>query len=1216
MAATIDFIIGRAGTGKTEACLSAMHERIERDPLGAPLIMLLPEHMTYKAERELAMRISKGHGFMRAYIFGFRRFARHVLMETGALSVPRISEVGRRILLRKLLMHHAKAKDLVVFGRAVRQRGFTESLSDIIKECKRYRLTSDVLRETADRLSGQERLAGKLREMALLGQEFEVAMAGKANDAEDMMERLAALLPQASLMEGAEVWIDGFTFFNPQEMEVLCAVCSASAHVHITLPMAGAAEKGGVVSLQLAENEQEAGLFHRAYLTYHAICRMAREELAIRERLPIHLRTDTRRYAPQTALPALERQLFQIGVSPIGQKDGVCLAEMANRRIEVECVAADILRLVREEDWHYRDIGVLVRDADAYDNLIRLILADYAIPFFSDSKRQSIHHPLAELMRAAIEVVTKNWAYETVFRYLRAGFSPLVREDIDKLENYVLEFGIRGRKRWQQQEMWGWHRRYTLDSEEKSDADTASLLAQIDGMRRQGVEALAAFEQAARAAHDVRAITGALYDLLIALGVPERLTEWTSQAEKDGRLADAAEHRQVWSGCMDLFDQLVEISGTEQISLADYGALLSDGLDAMELSLIPPGLDYVTVASFDQNSLENSRGIYILGADGDTMPRRIHEQGVLSDADRLHIDEAFREATKEGAPRREISHGGRERSLGEKFLLYHAFTEAREYLWVSYALADSEGNGIQPASLVKKMRAMLPKDVRTLSVGLEIIERKDDLQLSAPRPALSGLANALREQRDLQEGAVGSAKIPAFWCDVYNWARGQKSLERPLRLALAGLFATARGERQLPTALAGALFAPRGVLRGSVTQFEKFRQCPFSHFASYGLRLMERRTYQFREMDLGQLLHAVLRGYSEIVKASYGNDWASVPVKERSALCGKLVDEIAPRLQSEILLSRDNYRHLKQRIRATAERAVTHLSAWAAVSKFQPAFFEETFGHAGDQVKLTPLPLEGGYSLSFKGQIDRLDIHTSENYYLIVDYKTGGVALNLFEVYYGLKLQLLVYMMVGQMLLHQKGKDCVPAGMLYALVQNPLIVAGKKRLDENALQKELKRKLCMPGWVLADIDVAQAIDSSLSFIKPGLKKADGKKGKTEGDFTFNENSKKYGYIRTQEEFRLMLEYVAYILRDTGNLILSGAIQAHPYRDKKAQRNACTFCPYSDVCGFDPEIAGYAYCDVEKESDVSIEVKMAEKTGREDLLDAIHGSTEKGNRDEG
>lgn len=1214
MTAELDFIIGRAGTGKTRACLEAMRERLQENPLGPALILLLPEHMTFKVERELAESIPQGKGFLRSYVFGFRRFARHVLLETGHMKVPRISEVGRRLLLRKILTKHQKEKDLDVFARAVRQRGFTESLSDAIKEFKSYRLTTDVLREAAAELAsgtGSERLAGKLQEMALLTDEFQAEMQGKANDAEDMMQKLAEALPEAPLMKGAEVWLDGFIFFNPQEMAVLRSLLISAAKVHIALPMAGSPLANGRVSLDSPENLQETALFNRPYRTLQAICQMVRQELGYRGKIDIHLLTQQHRFAEGSVMQGLEQELFRYGGTSHEGQGGVRLVEAANRRLEVENAAADILRLVRDEGWHYREIGLLVRDAESYDDLVRLVFADYGIPFFEDAKRPSIHHPLAELMRSAIEVVAKDWRYETVFRCLRTGFFPPVREDIDRLENYVLEFGIRGRKRWQQEAPWDWHRRYTLDDGESVDEDTASTLALIDALRRQAVEALILLEKDLHAAEDVRGYTTALYDFLVHLDVPNRLQEWAELAEKEGRLADAAEHRQLWDDSMALFDQLVEVSGTEKMSLADYEAILSDGLDALQISLIPPGIDYVTLAPFDQNSLDNTRALYILGADADTMPRRVREQGIFSDADRLHIAETLAACQKEGEEEHTISRGGHERSFGEKFLLYRGFTEAHEYLWISYALADAEGNGLQASSLFKKIRALYP-EVSFVSIPLETVRRDDDLLLAAPRPALSGLANALRSERE-------RGTMQPCWRDVYNWARAQDKWQRPLHLALAGIFAKA-DEGKLPKELAEQIFAKGTMLRGSVTQFEKFRQCPFAHFAAYGLKLQERKEYQFRSMDLGQLLHAVLKEYGGVVKKDYANRWQDVPEQKRSAICEDLVNTLAPRLQSEILLSRDNYRHLKKRIEKTAEQAVNHLSAWAAVSEFQPAFFEEAFGHPDDEVHLKPLPLGDGYALSFKGQIDRLDLHESAPYYLILDYKTGHVAINLFEVYYGLRLQLLVYMMVGRELLREQGENRLPAGILYAFLQNPLLQTRKK-YGEKELEKHVNAELRMPGWVLADIDVAKAIDSSFDFIKPGLRQLKDEKKKTvvgpDGKpvMDFDANSRKYGYIRSPEEFELMLAYVDYILKDTGREILSGNISASPYRLKaNKDQNACTYCEYRDVCGFDPDVEGYSYRDIGPEDDVILEEKMAECTGKEKLIDAIHGRSAEGNSD--
>ena len=1192
MTATLDFIIGRSGTGKTHACLTAMQKKMTAEPLGPALILLLPEHMTYKTERELATMMEKtGQGFFRAYVFGFRRFARQILLETGGGDMPRISDVGRRLLLQKLLLKHQKDKDLTVFARAARQRGFTETLSDAIKEIKSYRLSTDTLRQAADMVgTGQERLSGKVRELSTLADEFAAAMDGRTNDAEDLMNILADKIPQAELMQGAEVWIDGFVFFNPQEMNVLAAILSSAAKVHITLPLTGEHLPNGQVDFQQPENTNETGLFNRPYRTMENICRLLQEMESDQSGFwqPVTLLTENHR-AQNPALGWLEQTLFGQVAEYSEKVQGLRLVEAANRRIELETVAADILRLVREEDYRYREIGVLIRNAEDYDGVLPLVFQDYGIPFFQDGKRQSIHHPLAELLRSALEVVQRGWNYENIFRCLRTGFFPLVRDDVDKLENYVLEFGIRGRKRWLQAEDWRWHRRYSLDTEEEEvDAETQERLQLIDGLRRQAVEALRIFDQSIRQAENVTDQITALYDFLVALEVPAHLAKWQEVAENEGRMADAAEHKQIWEDIMELFDQLVEISGQEKMSLTDFAAVLGDGLDAVNLSLIPPGLDYVTVSSLDQNSMAGSRAIYILGANAGAMPRRIGEAGMFTDADRLHLADALEKMPVESGEKPVISRGSQERSFGERFLLYRGFNEASEYLWISYALADAEGNGLQPASLVGKLRHCFPQ-LPFWSIPLEILDRKDMLQLSAPVPAVSGLANALRGQRD--EG-----KMDEFWQDVYNWALKQPDLQRPMKLALAGL-APKAPVGEIPTELAQAIYLKGKFLRGSVTQFEKFRQCPFSHFAKYGLKLQERHTYEFRHMDLGQLLHEVIREYAEMVSRDYDHRWQDVPEECRGDICHELVENIAPRLQSEILLSRPDYRHYKRRMEATALQAVNHLSAWAAVSEFQPAYFEEGFGHKADKVQLTPLPLGNGFSLSLKGQIDRLDIHQENPYFLILDYKTGQAAINLFEVYYGLKLQLLVYVLVGQELLKQQGKERLPAGILYALLHNPLITADK-RLSSEEMAAAIKKKLTMPGWVLADMDVIRSIDANLEHIKP----------QTNKDGQLNKDTLDKHYIRTSKEFELMLGYVDYILRDTGKAILSGDIQIKPYRN--GERTACKYCDYQVLCGFDPDIEGFDYHDVQDFDEEEMERRMADTIGREDLADAIHqGSTD-------
>ena len=1186
MTAKLDFIVGRSGTGKTRQCLDSICAAIEEAPLGDPLVLLVPEHMTYKMERLLAESLpGNGQGFMRAVVFGFRRFARQVLLETGGAGLPRISDVGRQLLLRKLLLKHQQEGDLTVFARAARQRGFTDSLSGMIKELKSYRLPTELLRETAAGL-GKGRLSGKLTEIAGLVDDFQEEMKGRANDSEDLMALLAAKIPQSTTLQDAEIWVDGFTFFNPQEMEVMGALLDSAAAVHVTLPLGGQNLPGGAVNLKVPENELESGLFHRSYQTLKALERVWQGLGGGSYEIKL-LSGNKRGQSP--ALAFLEGKLFATGEGVCQENQGLRLVEAANRRLEVEVLAADILRLVRQ-GWHYRDIGVLVRDGEAYDGLLQLVFQEYGIPYFYDGKRPSIHHPLAELLRSALETVRLGWRYESVFRCLRTGFFPCVRDDVDKLENYVLEFGIRGKGRWTQERNWDWHRSYSLEKEELEEKEQERLL-HIDGLRRLAVLPLQHLGEALNRAGSVREMTTALYDFLMELQVPQRLSEWKDLAEAEGRLADAAEHRQIWESCLELFDQLVEISGDEAMNLKDYEAVLGAGLDALKISLIPPGLDYVNIASFDQNSLDNIPALYILGANAGIMPKRSKEQGLLTDADRIHIADAFKQRAKAGKGKFDISRGSQERSFGERFLLYRGFNEAKEYLWVSYALADSEGSGLQPASLMQRLRKIFPQ-AEFISIPLETVERDDELLLSAPGPALSGLASALRGQKEM-------GTMQSFWQDVYNWAREQPELTAGLNLALSSLFAKGRADF-LPPELARQLFLSGNRLRGSVTQFELFSKCPFAHFASYGLKLQERREYKFRSLDLGQLLHAVLSSYGQKVGEEYNHEWEAVPEARRSEICHELIEELAPRLQSEVLLSRDNYRHLKRRLQATAERVVNQLTAWAALSKFRPAFFEKHFGGAGDRVHLKPLPLEGGYALSFKGQIDRLDVRTDAPYYLVIDYKTGQAAINVFEVYHGLRLQLLAYLLVARELLAQQGEQRLPAGMLYAFLQNPLIKAGGKgKLSGTELEKQVQKKLRMPGWVVADREIIEALEAGAQgeYIVAKVKE-----GKGEEEISFVPPDS----VKTPQEFELLLSYVEHILKDTGNRILAGEIAVRPYRLKnKQEENACTYCRFKDVCGFDTNLPGCSYREIRPQEAAVLEEEMAKLMGREEWKDAIY-----------
>lgn len=1141
----IEFILGRAGTGKTHACLFAMAERMKAEPMGSALVLLLPEHATYRAERRLAaMMAQEGEGFVRSLVFGFKRFARHVLQETGGAAAARITGIGRRLLLKRILAE--EEEELQAFARAAKQRGFTETLEAALEEMRSYGIDAEVLRKAKDSLA-DDFLCQKLDDLALLYSRYREKMAGRYNDTGDLLDTLAARIPDASLLEGAEVWVDGFSFFNLQERNILAALFQKAKDVHITLTFEPTAE---------AEKQREGSLFYRHAQTLQQLRRMAREM-----QMPVCARFLTESYRFRSdALAVVEKYAFSFPLAPQQGAEGVALVEAATQRLEMESAAADIVRLCREEGLRWRDVAILTRDEAAYGDVLALTLEDCGIPYFRDNKRPGVHHPLAELIRSSFEIL-RGWRYDAVFRAFKTGFFPQSRERIDILENYVLEFGIRG-SRWTMKEDWHWRRRRSLDEEEEyTDEKEEARLLQINDYRRTVAEPLQAFEAEIKEASRVRGYAEALYRLLISLDVPQKLDLWAGEAEKAGRLAEAREHRQIWDDVISLLDQMVETSGDEEIKVREFEDVLGDGLDALQISLIPPGLDYVTIADFEQNSIENARAVYILGANEGVMPRHRSEKGLLSDADRLHLKAAGLE----------LPQGSVEGSFNERFLLYKGFTEAREYLWVSYALADAEGKALLPSSLIAQIRAVLPA-AALRSIPLE--DAPGGL-FAGGRQAMTGLAAALRIYREKKE-------LAPFWHDVYNWGMREEKTRFVLQKMLQGIFSHA-SEEILPRELAAALYAKKRRLRGSVTRFETFRACPFGHFARYGLRLAERPEHSFRTPDLGVLLHATLREFGERLKKA-GRRWREVGEEE----CGEVLHEIlamlAPRLQNEILLSSKQYENLLSRIEETAKKALLRLIEFDRASDFRPVAFERSFGSGAGSLPPLTYALADGFSLEITGQIDRIDMDEEGRYFLIMDYKTGAAYINLVEVYYGLRLQLLTYLLVAKNLLaHTEETELLPAAMLYCFLKNPLVTA-QHRLDESEAKKRLQAQLRMPGWVLADADVIRVLDSTFSFTKVALTQ----KGEID--------KRKLDYVKTEEEFAILLDYIAYMLKDTGKKILAGEVRALPYRLK--DKTACRFCPYIAVCGFDPLVPGFAYRRLQSHEDAELMDSM-ELKGKEE-----------------
>ena len=417
-------------------------------------------------------------------------------------------------------------------------------------------------------------------------------------------------------------------------------------------------------------------------------------------------------------------------------------------------------------------------------------------------------------------------------------------------------------------------------------------------------------------------------------------------------------------------------------------------------------------------------------------------------------------------------------------------------------------------------------------------------------------------------------RIHPLWWDVYNWFARQERWREPSKRLLSGIFHENR-ERPIRPETGLELYGRH--LRASVSRLERFRSCPFSHFVSHGLRLKERRIYRLEAPDIGRFFHAALRNFA-LSLGDLGLEWGELGNEECLRLVHREVERLLPRLQKEILLSSSRYRYLALKLRNTVARTVLVLSEHARQSSFKPVGLELSFG-TGGQLPALVLELDNGCKVEMAGRIDRVDLARDDEgkaYLRVIDYKSGRTDLKLSDIYYGLSMQMLVYLDV--LLTHALKwlqEEALPAGMLYFRVHTPLI-----NLDEfqplEKIESTIRRCYKMKGKVLEDVRVVRLMDNLLEkgyseIIPVGLTR----------DGSFYKNSA----TLSGERLTLLRGHTRSLIRKSALGITGGRVDIAPYRLGK--RKACTYCSYKAVCQFDPLLGTNDYRILRREDDEQI-----------------------------
>lgn len=1118
----VQFIFGRAGSGKTRYCLDAVRRELGRSQRGAPLVLLVPEQATYQVERELVATPGLG-GYCRAYVLSFRRLAHRVFLDTGGPGLPTIEAAGRQMILRSILKR--RGDDLRLFKKAARQRGFVERLETTLREFRTHGHGADALRAElalVESRGGDSMLAAKLHDLALIVEEYERFLAERYFDPDGFLDLLPPRLDGKNRFQKAHIWIDGFASFTGQEEKVLEALIRNAVEVRVALCLDEAELK----------SDDDFSMFSLLRETHDRLREMA-EVNQVPVRPPVRLpgKGQKTRFSKTPPLAVLERRIFEFGKpagSPATTDGAVRLFAAGDQRAEVREVALEILRLCREGKYRFREIAVIARDLAPYRPLIETAFSDFEIPHFIDVRRDVAHHPLVELVRAALAVVARGWRTPDVLRYAKTDLAPLERAEIDQIENYVLSHGIDG-DLWTADDAWGFRRRMSL-GEDREDAESAGPAGELDAGRRTLVEPLRRFEKTVgKGGKTVREFCAALFAFLETLECPARIEDWTAEAEGEGRLELADEHRQVWGALVGLLDQAVAALGDDKVELDEFAEILESGLAGVRLRLIPPALDQVLVGAIERSRHPEIRAAFVIGLNERIFPMPQTPDVVFGDREREHL---AADGVRLGPP-------SDKRMLQERFLAYIAFTRPSERLYVSYAKADPDGKSLQPSVFLDDLRECF-SDLEEESISEGSLDR-----VAHWRAATSGLAAALRSGVGTDGGA---------WLALYEAMRRHGDFTEALRRRVGGL-ADDNKAPDLDRRVAKQVYGGRG--ESSVSRLECFAACPFQHFARYGLGLKERDRFELESLDLGSLYHEALSRAYEALSGGKPLDWGTVDPERAVEVVRKTVEELAPKLRNEIFLSSAHNRYLLAVANRALEQFVrSHIEA-SKRDGFLQAAAELAFGRGGKLGELE-IPFGDGERMLLRGRIDRIDRSASdERVVRVIDFKTRGRQFRTSDLAYGLSLQLPAYLLAVGVATRDRPPEKKPilVGALYMpiLRETQNVSPGAVPADEGAQELSAWRSRGFFDFGRAALFDSQLETGGSSPVVSLQIKKDGKP---------------YARSDAYEEdgVQVLLKWTYKTMRSLAKDIFDGRIAVAPYQ--LGQAYPCRWCEFRPVCRFD------------------------------------------------
>lgn len=1097
---SLRLICGRAGTGKSEFCFQEIAQKIKQNQT-KKIYIITPEQFSLTTEKKLLAELSE-KSVTKAEVLTFKRMAYRIATEVGGKTKIALSSSGKAMLLYQIL---AENKEKLKFlGKTEKN---IEILDKQITEFKKHHVTIEMLKQCYEEEQDLYRKA-KIEDVMYIYKQYEEKLQNNYIDENDDLTLLAENLPYAPMFQDVDIYLDEFVGFTKQEYNIIEKLLTVSKQISITIT---------TDNLDMMTN-RDTDIFYSNKQTADKLLFLAKKQNVALEKT-IFLTTLHR--LKNKELEHIEKNLYGIPAEKYEKKpEHLHLFLASNPYTEIEEVAKQITYLVKEKHYAFQDIGIITKNLECYGNLCKVILPTYGIATFIDEKKEVSQNSLLKYMISILEIFSKNWSYESMFHYIKTGFLENIDwEDIYLLENFCIKWGIKGNK-WIQGD-WDF---------EEIHEENREKLERIQNVRKQIVEPLWELKQSLAGVKTVEQITRNMYQFLLKQNIPQILEEKRKKQEEKGNLEIANEYETAWNLLMQMWDEMVMIFGKERITFEKYIQLLQVGLNDTGLGKIPATQDEVVVGDIDRTRSHKMRAIFIVGLNDGIFPEVHKNEGFFNNQDR----EVFKQKGIE------LAKGTTEQLYESNFNIYKAFTTAEEELYLTYPSSNIEGATLRPSLFITKIKKLFPH----LQEQSDMIQKR--YLLLNERVTFEELIENIRI---LQE----EGEMPNIWYEVYTYFKQQPQWQQKLGNALEALTYT-NIPHNLTKENVEHLYG--NTMQTSVSKLEQYRECPYSFFLKYGLRLSEKNNFKIQPIDTGNFMHEVIENFFSRIEEE------KIPVKnitqeQLETYIHQIIQEELQYKKNYILNSSKKYTVLVIRLEKLLIKSMQYILQSLQNSDFEIYASELEF-KKGKQYEPIQISLENGKKVELIGKIDRVDLATipgekEEKYIRIIDYKSSIKDLDFNEIYAGVQLQLLTYLDATC-----KIEEMLPAGVLYFSLIEPIIKA-EKAMTEEQIEMKIKENFKMHGIILADIKIVKMMDNTLQTGKSQVIPVYVDK---EGNI-----SNKMSNVVTKEQFAMLQKYTLQVIRQIATEMLKGDISLAPMYHMKTKRTPCDYCAYKTICNF-------------------------------------------------